>query len=64
MHNSKYQCHMAYAAHTTDQLTSPSCLTVATHKKAYLLTKNTEEFFLKKFRRMGQQEKKRIRQKE
>ena len=32
------------AAHTTDQLTSPSCLTVATHKKAYLLTKNTEEF--------------------
>ena len=29
------------------------------HKKAYLLTKNTEEFSRKEFRRKGQQEEKR-----
>ena len=55
MHNSKYLYHMA--AHTTDRL-----LLAAKHepyKKAYLLTKNIEEFFWKKFRRKDQQAKKR-----
>ena len=34
-----------HPAHTTDQLTSSSCKTGAIHtKKAYLLTKNVEEF--------------------
>ena len=49
MHNSKYQCHTAaYASHVpTGQLTSsPSCYTEAI-QKAYLLTKNIEEFFWK-----------------
>ena len=48
-----------YAAHTIDQLTSPSCET-GVIKRNYLLTKNIEEFSGKKFRRMDQQaEKKR-----
>ena len=34
------------------------------HKKAHLLTKNTEEFLEKKVRRMGQQAEKKLRQKE
>ena len=33
-----------HAAYTTDQLTSPSCYTGATQKKAYLSTKNIEQF--------------------
>ena len=33
-----------HAAQTTYRLTSPNCKTGATHKKAYLLTKNIEEF--------------------
>ena len=33
MHNSKYQCHIwQHAAHTTDKLPSPSCLTGAIQK--------------------------------
>ena len=42
MHNSKYQCHMEAAKQES-------------YKKAYLLTKNIEEFSGKKFRRKGQQ---------
>ena len=42
MHNSKYQCHMEAAKQES-------------YKKAYLLTKNIEEFFWKKFRRKDQQ---------
>ena len=33
-----------HAAHTTDQLTSPSCQTGVKQKKNYLLTKTIEEF--------------------
>ena len=47
-----------HAAHTTDQLTSPSCQQKP-HKKQNKNTKNIEEFSLKKkkkkFRRMDQQ---------
>ena len=34
------------------------------YKKAYFLTENIEEFSGKKFRRMGQQAEKKVRQKE
>ena len=40
---------MPYGKHTTDQLTSPGCYTGAIQKKAYLLTKNIEEFSGKNF---------------
>ena len=52
-----------HAAHTTDQPASPTAKQEP-YKKAHLLTKNTEEFSGKKFRRMGQQAEKNIRQKE
>ena len=53
-----------HAAHTTDQLTSPSCWTGAIQKS---LSSNEKywRIFWKKFRRMDQQAKKKeIRQKE
>ena len=41
MHNSKYQCHMAaYCAYRNSLLTAQQ----EPYKKAYLLTKNIEEF--------------------
>ena len=50
-----------HAAHTTDQLTSPNCETGAI-QKAYLLTKNIEEFSGKSLEERASRQKK-IRQK-
>ena len=65
-----YKCKTAntsdtwqHAAHTTDQLTSPSCYTGAIQKKAYLSTKNIEEFSGKSSEERASRHKK-IRQKE
>ena len=55
MHNSKHQRHTA-ARHTHYRPTHPSqLLNRSRTKKAYLLTKNIEEFSGKKFKRKGQQ---------
>ena len=43
MHNGKYQCHMA-ACRTYHRPTYFSQLLNKSHTKAYLLTKNIEEF--------------------
>ena len=51
MHNGKYQCHIAQqAAHTTDQLSSPSCSTRATQKCLTLNEKYLRVFWRKKRR--------------
>ena len=55
---------LQHAAHTTDQITSPSCYTGAIQKKAYLLTKNIEEFSGKSSGEWTSRQKKKIRQKE
>ena len=65
MHNSKYQCHMA-ACYTHHRPTySLLAAKQELYKRAYLLTKNVDIFFWKRFRRMDQRAgKKKKRQKQ